>query len=439
MPRLGFRMPCPPRYAALGLSVLSAAGCDAPRSRDARTTAPAPIRPAVGDQDPPPEAQGTSTEGEGPTRPRVGRRLIDLVTEVPTVPSMDPNQGASSLTLNTELASPEEIEAQKGEWFAAPIPFLDAQVGWGLVIAGGYIFAPNPGVPRGRKSMAVAGGAIAEFLEAGFGGVQHYTPNWKLQLFGAGGDLTYDFFGIGNDEGDQDQSIRLDSVFTGVHGKALYYLGDDFYVGPTATFAAVDTTVVGSPVPPELQDNLDDENVLVGARGEHDSRDNEFFPTDGNRASATVDVASEALGGSNDYQVYSLEYARYHGIGAEGDEQPVLAWHVKSRFADGSAPFYVLPSHDLRGYVRGRYRDRFWLAGEVEWRQPICHWFGVAAFAGLGQVANKPGAVNLDDLLGSGGAGIRIRLTKKNPLFFRVDVGVGRNEGLLYISVGEAF
>ena len=44
------------------------------------------------------------------------------------------------------------------------------------------------------------------------------------------------------------------------------------------------------------------------------------------------------------------------------------------------------------------------------------------------------------DLLPSAGLGLRIRLTKENPIDYRIDVAIGADEEvILYLSAGQAF
>jgi outer membrane translocation and assembly module TamA len=65
--------------------------------------------------------------------------------------------------------------------------------------------------------------------------------------------------------------------------------------------------------------------------------------------------------------------------------------------------------------------------------------FGFVAFVGVGEVASGVKELNSHDLLPSIGAGIRYRLTKKNPINFRVDVARGKDDTAIYVGVGEAF
>jgi hypothetical protein len=65
--------------------------------------------------------------------------------------------------------------------------------------------------------------------------------------------------------------------------------------------------------------------------------------------------------------------------------------------------------------------------------------FGIVGFGGVGGVGPKFTKIAFGDLLPSGGAGVRFRLTKKNPINFRVDYGVGKTGGTVIVGVAEAF
>jgi len=64
---------------------------------------------------------------------------------------------------------------------------------------------------------------------------------------------------------------------------------------------------------------------------------------------------------------------------------------------------------------------------------------GAVVFGGFGQVAAKAADISSADLLLAGGAGLRYQLTSKYPMHMRLDDAWGRDGGLLYFSVGEAF
>jgi hypothetical protein len=116
--------------------------------------------------------------------------------------------------------------------------------------------------------------------------------------------------------------------------------------------------------------------------------------------------------------------------------------------AGDHVPIYDLclygTNNDLRGYAGGRYQDRRMFATQAEYRlfmppKKLLGRLGVVAFGGFGGVGSRFSDIGFSDLLPAGGGGIRFRLTKENPVNFRVDYGVGRVGHTLTIGVGEAF
>ena len=65
--------------------------------------------------------------------------------------------------------------------------------------------------------------------------------------------------------------------------------------------------------------------------------------------------------------------------------------------------------------------------------------FGAVVFGSVGQVAATAGDIFEAVLLPAGGLGARYQLTAKYPMHLRLDYSWGRDGGLLYFSVGEAF
>jgi hypothetical protein len=58
---------------------------------------------------------------------------------------------------------------------------------------------------------------------------------------------------------------------------------------------------------------------------------------------------------------------------------------------------------------------------------------------GFGQVAPELSDILSTELLAAGGAGLRFKLTRNYSMHLRLDYAWGRDGGLLYFSVGEAF
>jgi len=119
----------------------------------------------------------------------------------------------------------------------------------------------------------------------------------------------------------------------------------------------------------------------------------------------------------------------------------VLASRLLLEYVGGDAPFFLFPAYganvDLRGYQTGTYRDRFLLAGQIEYRHRFTPRIGAVAFAGVGTVA--PDFGSWDTSLPSAGGGFRYVLAKENNVSLRIDYAWGRDDEQFYVGVGESF
>jgi hypothetical protein len=132
-------------------------------------------------------------------------------------------------------------------------------------------------------------------------------------------------------------------------------------------------------------------------------------------------------------------YSGYHPLGPG----QVLAYLGTVRFLSGHAPFFALSQvgaqDQLRGYITGKYRDRDLLSAQVEYRRMFPNRFGFAVFGGASEVAKDFGDFNTGDIVAAVGVGVRYRLSKENPVNYRIDYAYGKDGGNLYFMVGEAF
>jgi len=116
---------------------------------------------------------------------------------------------------------------------------------------------------------------------------------------------------------------------------------------------------------------------------------------------------------------------------------------TSTQIIDGTAPFQDLVGFGgqdfLRGYFDGQYRDKTEVGGQVEYRIPVWWRFGVVAFAGIAQVADKASLWSLNEFKFAGGAGIRFLLKRDDRIALRLDMGFGNNSSGVYLTVTEAF
>jgi hypothetical protein len=122
----------------------------------------------------------------------------------------------------------------------------------------------------------------------------------------------------------------------------------------------------------------------------------------------------------------------------------VLATNLNASASMGDVPFWAIPSvgggaYGLRGYTQGRYRDKLVTTAQAELRAHAKNRWGAAVFGGLAQVAPSLGDLRGAEVLPAGGVGLRFQLTRQYPMHMRADYAWGRNGGIFYFSVSEAF
>ena len=169
-----------------------------------------------------------------------------------------------------------------------------------------------------------------------------------------------------------------------------------------------------------------------------DSRDNLFAPRIGSFVQATVALSDNVFGADYSFSRYTGDARRYAKVG-----RGVIAAQAYLEATGGHAPFDQLSlvgsGNVMRGYARGRYRDRQLVAAQVEYRAPLVGRLGVAAFAGGGTVAPTMSKLASSTILPSFGGGARWLLLPKQGTTIRVDYGVGKGSSGLYIAFNEAF
>jgi len=177
----------------------------------------------------------------------------------------------------------------------------------------------------------------------------------------------------------------------------------------------------------------------VGFSWTWDNRDQIFYPQKGgfNKISGTFYTSD--LGSDYDYNRYDLDIRHYVGL----KKERVLATQLVAQAAFNETPFYELPAlggqRTMRGYYEGRYRDRLYLAGQVEYRSHLFWKIGWVGFIGAGDVAPEIGAFKIRDFKISSGAGLRVLFNEAEHVNLRVDLGFGRDTNGLYFGLEEAF
>ncbi len=93
----------------------------------------------------------------------------------------------------------------------------------------------------------------------------------------------------------------------------------------------------------------------------------------------------------------------------------------------------------MRGYYRGRFRDKNMIVLQMEYRVPILRKLGMVGFLGFGDVADKVDNFVLNNFKYSAGFGFRYLLNPQEKINVRLDFGFCNESFGVYIAVSEAF
>lgn len=196
---------------------------------------------------------------------------------------------------------------------------------------------------------------------------------------------------------------------------------------------------------PLVQDRRGGMAAYVGPSITFDSRNSNTYATKGAIINAYYNLMHGAFI-NNGYKggFFDIEYAQFFSL----TRSLVLGTDVQEQSLTGAAsPFYLLPQMGsdemMRGYYQGRYRDRNYIAGQTELRWRINKRFGLAAFAGTGEVFHS--GLRLQQLKPDYGGGIRYFFDVQKGLAVRLDYGIGQKpageprETGFYIALGQSF
>lgn len=176
-----------------------------------------------------------------------------------------------------------------------------------------------------------------------------------------------------------------------------------------------------------------------GASLDWDTRDAVLFTRRGTFIQLLGDAYGALAGSDFSFSRFKLDIRKYISTGK--DKVLVLQAFFLSTFGD--VPFYKLGMLGgdslLRGYYKGRFRDKALALVQAEYRVLISERIGVVGFAGLANVLPKFGVFEPDRLKYSLGTGLRYVINKRDGATLRLDLAWGRACFGLYATAQEAF
>jgi len=252
---------------------------------------------------------------------------------------------------------------------------------------------------------------------------------------------TEKFFGIGNttsDDMEEDYSFRvarLDVSFLRKVSEKLYF-GIQYELEHNKIASVEEGGLL------ERMDIIGSDGGTasgIGAVLNWDSRNNIFFPTQGSFYQISTKFFRQAFGSSYNFNRFNLDFRKYFPIFSS--QALVLQGYVN--LITGNPPFQLLSllggQNLMRGYYKGRYRDKNMLALQMEYRFPVWWRLGFVGFFGFGEVAEKLSHFRINNFKFTGGWGIRYKISREEGTNLRLDFGFGKGTVGVYVTVKEAF
>jgi len=261
--------------------------------------------------------------------------------------------------------------------------------------------------------------------------------------------MPFDFYGIGNEtlESNKDRLVQgYVKIATEAEKKFLPHLYSGFSLG-FENYHYTDKEDGGIyTTDPKLIHKIGGSVVYAGLSQSYDTRNSNNYTTKGFMGRITYQYAPDFFGGENfNGSIIKVNVRNFWSLSSKF----VLGVNALYHTVQGkNTPFYLLPQMGndemMRGYYTGRYRDKNLLAGQAELRYRYNNRFGLAAFAGTGQVFDN-GDLGIKSFKPSYGAGGRYFFDPEKGLSVRVDYGIGekraneKRQTGFYISLAEAF
>ena len=265
-------------------------------------------------------------------------------------------------------------------------------------------------------------------------GTYHLVPNFNYRTY------SERFYGIGSNtkkDTEEEYSFRSFKLDLTLQRE----VSEKFYAGIQYEFEYNKITDV------EAGGMLDTEDIVGKQPGASsgfglvvnwDTRDNIFFPRRGKYCLVSAKFFNPFFGGNYSFSRFNFEFRQYISF----FPTHTLALQGYIDINTGEPPFQKLSliggQYMMRGYYKGRFRDKNMIALQMEYRIHLFWKLGLVGFLGFGDVANTLHMFKLGSFKYSGGLGIRYKINREGN-HLRLDFGFGRETFGVYFAVNEAF
>ena len=352
--------------------------------------------------------------------------------------------------INTVLK--DTVSKERSQFFVFPTVGYRPETGVEFGLTPLYIYYANEDVNNRLSEMK----AYSFFTLNGQYGIRisHALYSDKDTWFFLG-DIDFEqfplkYYGIGSDVPTSNIAL-VDATQIRIKERVLRKVLDNFYIGLETDFRSLsnvsferseDNEEINFELPFGAEGTT---NFGVGVGFVYDERHNVLNERDAFFSEFAYLNYNPFWKSNVEYQLITLDNRLFKKVG----DNDVLAAQVYGEFNfGGEVPFnqlsYMGGESLMRGYFKGRYRDRNQIAAQVEYRfLPLKLGFtdrlGATIFTGIGEVFNQWDELQLNNVKWSAGAGARFLIFQQKDVYLRFDYAFTRDDSNFYISIGEAF
>ncbi len=334
----------------------------------------------------------------------------------------------------------------KSAFLPIPIPVSDPTLGSGLMGALLYLHSPKNNDSEGTPTATTGVGAM--YTDSESKGIAVFHDNYlkddkyRFKLVAATGDINLDFYGIGSVSLDDKYSYNIKPV--AVFSQFLIRLPntDKNYLGVRYLYTKARIKFdlfQGSWTDsfefeiPEIE--FDTVTSSLGIDYNYDSRNNNFYPTDGIKIQTYVTKDNDTIGSDFEFKHFYSNYRQYFPF----NNKSTLAIKAGLSDIDGRAPFFLQSSLEMRGFSSLRYLDNTSLTAAIEWRYKFSERFGFVTFVENGKIGADLSRLFDSNSISSIGLGLRWQPTASNKINLSLDYAKSTDDSAVHLRVGEAF
>ncbi|MFW5807930.1 MAG: BamA/TamA family outer membrane protein [Spirochaetota bacterium] len=334
-----------------------------------------------------------------------------------------------------------------------PVPVVAYSGDTSVMLGGALFIFPDSENGQRRDSIRFLGIYTLKNQMITSAGYRKFFADGFLYNSGSAGYVNFpnDFYGIGPGTPGSNRE-EYTPVTVPVRQSLMFKVLPYTYAGPFYTFIYADirdTTKGGLLEQDPVPDAGGGIVSMPGLTVEYDTRNDEFYPSEGAFFEGAVMANSVSMGATSESQKAELDYRHFFNL---YHHDYILGVQANVVYQRGEVPLVLLESVGgaslVRGYDGGRYLDKSRYGVQGEFRHPyrflekygILRRFSGTVFGGLGSVADTPFDFQRKYAYWAAGMGLRFRISNGNRIHVRADYAVNRyGESFFYFNFTEAF